>query len=520
MKPSKAARFDWADFLDRYRDAIIREWVKRLRTEISEQYSQRPEFELQQTIGASFSANRRFLIFGEKDELDRFIAHISNLRLEGGFPLVDVQKAFDLFRHVALPLLAGSCNIGTFHQAVVDLNDCMAYTIYQFSDLFQKLHRRRLIEYARKLKTEVSFKTAELRESELKYKTLVEDITDGYVVIHEGSIVFTNQAFSAMHGYGGSDLLGKSFLDLINPCDRDAILSRQHQIPVDGEDFPALEYDRITRPGDIFPTEIKFKTVHYGDRWSQIGICRDITERVELGKKMREAERLADIAQIATSLSHEIRNPLSAIKMNLQILQRHPELVGNDRRRVDIAVHEMHRLEGILQEVLDFAKPVMLQKTSCSLNPILMQAIELLEMKFAEKRLDIILDLGEIPDLLVDGRKIEQVALNLLLNAVEAAPDGSSLRVSSGRRKSGHKPSEVVFGVEDEGETIPQKLCETIFKPFFTTKSRGAGLGLSVVRRLVEAHGGCVSVTGRVPRGSVFTVALPEGDVHANDSGG
>jgi PAS domain S-box-containing protein len=520
MKSPRVAQFAWADFLNRYRDDIIRKWVKRLGTEISERYSQRPESELRQTIGGSFDANRRFLIFGEKDELDRFIAHISNLRLEGGFPLVDVQKAFDLFRHIALPLLAGSCRIEAFHRAVVDLNDCMAYTIYQFSDLFQKLHRRRLTDYARKLKTEVSFKTAELRESELKYKTLVEDITDGYVVIHEGSIVFTNRAFSTMHGYGGADLLGKSFLELINNSDHAAILNRQHQLPVDGEDFPALEYDRITRTGDISPTEIKFKTIHYGDRWSQIGICRDITERVELGKKMRETERLADIAQIATSLSHEIRNPLSAIKMNLQILQRHPELVGNDRRRVDIAVHEMHRLEGILQEVLDFAKPVMLEKTPCSLNPILMQAIELLEMKFAEKRLDIILDLGEIPDLLMDGRKMEQVALNLLLNAVEAAPDGTTIRVSSLRRKSDHKPPEVVFGVEDEGETIPQMLCETIFKPFFTTKSRGAGLGLSVVRRLVEAHGGSVSVAGCVPSGSVFTVTLPEGDAHANDSGG
>jgi len=520
MKPAEGAQFDWDDFLQQYRDNIIREWVSRLRTEISERYSQRPESELEKTICASFAANFRLLVFGEKDELNRFIMYISSLRLEGGFPLVDVQKAFDLFRQIVLPLLASSCTIETFHRAVVELNDCMAYTFYQFGDLFQKLHRRRLTDYARKLKTEVSFKTAELRESEFKYKTLVEDITDGYVVIHKGLIVFTNRAFCAMHGYGGSDLLGKSFLELIISCYHEAILSRLHQIPANGEDSPALEYSRITRTGDISPTEIKFKTIRYGARWSQIGICRDITERVELGKKMREAERLADIAEIATSLSHEIRNPLSAIKMNLQILQRHPELVGNDRRRVDIAVHEMHRLEGILQEVLDFAKPVMLEKIPCSLNSILMQVIELLEMKFAEKRIDVILNLDELPCLLMDERKIEQVALNLLLNAIEASPDGTAIRVNSRRQQSGHKTQEVVFEVEDEGENIPQKLCETIFKPFFTTKSRGAGLGLSVVRRLVEAHGGRVSVTGRIPRGSVFIVTLSEGEVHANDSGG
>jgi signal transduction histidine kinase len=204
--------------------------------------------------------------------------------------------------------------------------------------------------------------------------------------------------------------------------------------------------------------------------------------------------------------------------MNLQILQRHPGLAGNDRRRVDISVHEMHRLEGVLQEVLDFAKPVMLQKTHTSLNPILMQTIELLELKFAEKQLEILLDFNELPEIFMDGRKIEQVALNLLLNAAEAAPYGTTIRISSSRWEHEHKPPEVIFAVEDEGEAVPQALRETIFSPFYTTKSRGSGLGLSVVRRLVEAHGGCVSVKPRVPRGTVFTVALPEGDL-ANDFG-
>ena len=513
MKPSESINFGWADFLDRYRDAIIDEWINRLQTEISDRYSLRPVSEVRETVGASFAANCRMLIDGQKDHLDIFIARISRLRLEGGFPLGDVQKAFDLFRHIVLPLLARSCTIDEFHLAVVELNDCMAYTIYQFSDLFQKLHRRRLTDYARQLKMEVSKKTAELRESELKYKTLVEDITDGYVVIHDGTIVFTNRAFRAMHGYSGSDLLGKSFMELIAPFDHAGVLDRLNHVPIRSEDPSAVEYFRITCNGEISPTEIKFKTIHYEDRWSQIGICRDITERIELEKKKREAERLADIAQIATSLSHEIRNPLSAIKMNLQILQRRPELVGNDRRRVDIAVHEMHRLEGVLQEVLDFAKPVMLDKSSCSLNHILLQVVELLEMKFAEKGLQVLLALDDLPDILIDGRKMEQVVLNLLLNAIEATPDNSNIRIGSRRCLSDHGVSELTFSVEDEGETISPVLCETIFKPFFTTKSRGAGLGLSVVKRLVEAHGGHVSVSGRTPNGSVFTVVLPSGEI-------
>lgn len=515
MMPADVSRFNWADFLDRHREAILGQWVQRLQTQISKRYSQRPAAELMQTVCAAFDGNCRVLIHGDYQELDQFITEISRMRLEGGFPLVDVQKAFDLFRQIVLPLLARSCSLEPFHQAVVELNGCLSYTVYQFSDYFQNLHRRRLIDYARKLKAEVSFKTAELRKSELKYKTLVEDITDGVVVINNGVIVFTNQAFSAMHGYGGSDLMGKPFLELAEACDQAAVSDRLCLAPSEGAGSPPLEYFRITRSGDRYPTEIRFKRIHYAAMWSQIGICRDITERIELEKKMREAERLADIAQIATSLSHEIRNPLSAIKMNLQILQRHPELAGNDRRRVDIAVHEMHRLEGVLQEVLDFAKPVTLQKTSCRLNPILMQAIDLLEVKFAEKRLEILLDLCELPKISMDGQKIEQVALNLLLNAVEAAPDGTVIRISSSRSPDNKAP-EVIFAVADEGDTVPQALCETIFSPFYTTKSRGSGLGLSVVRRLVDAHGGRVSVKAREPRGTVFTVTLPEGG-HAND---
>jgi len=519
MALSDASQFDWSDFLNRYHDAIIGQWVHRLQTQISERYSRRPVSELKQTVCAAFDANCRVLIHGDYQDLNSFIMEISRKRLEGGFPLVDVQKAFDLFRQVSLPLLAASCSLETFHQAVVELNDCLAYTFYQFSDYFQNLHRRHLIDYARKLKAEVSFKTAELSKSELKYKTLVEDITDGVVVINNGIIVFTNQAFRSMHGYDSSDLMEKPFLNLAVPGDRQTISDRLCEAPANGEGSLSLEYSRITRSGDRHPTEIRFKRIHYGAMWSQIGICRDITERIELEKKMREAKRLADIAQIATSLSHEIRNPLSAIKMNLQILQRLPELAGNDRRRVDIAVHEMHRLEGVLQEVLDFAKPVMLQKTLCSLNPILMQTIELLELKFAEKRLEILLDLSELPELLMDGQKIEQVALNLLLNAAEAAPDGTAIRISSGRWTPDHKAPEVFFAVEDEGETIPEALCETIFTPYFTTKSRGSGLGLSVVHRLVEAHGGRVLVKPGVPRGTVFTVTLPEGDILADDFG-
>ncbi|MGD9974973.1 MAG: ATP-binding protein [Desulfatirhabdiaceae bacterium] len=510
---------DWAEFLTRNRHHITTEWASRLKIEVSELYFRRPIDELRDTVAAAFDANYQALGFDQWNDLNRFIDKISRMRLEGGFPLVDVQKAFTLFRSIVLPLLVKTEAILTYHQSVMEIDNCLSYTIYQFSNHFQELHRRHLVDHAQKLKTEVQMKTRELRESELTYKTLVEEITDGYVVIQNDMIVFTNDTFNSMHEYGPSDLIGKHFLDLAaTVADREAIQRQLSHAPVDRIHVKAVEYNRKTRSGNQFPTEIKFKSALYADQWSQIGICRDVTDRVEYEKKMREADRLADIAQIATSLSHEIRNPLSAIKMNLQILQRHPQLVGNDRRRIDIAVHEMHRLEGILQDVLDFAKPVVLNRQMVFLNSVLTQAVDLMELKIRERQLDIRLDMQELPEMWIDGQKIEQVALNLLLNAVDAAPENSTIRVGSQFASTDTGPS-AEFWFENEGQNMDPGLCEKIFKPFFTTKSKGAGLGLSVVKRLVEAHGGRISVRNRIPSGSIFSVILPTGVFHGDDPG-
>ncbi len=510
----------WDDFLSDHRERILQEWALRLKNEVSELYSTRPISELEQTVAAAFQGNYMVLTRQDYQDLNRFIDFICRMRLGGGFSLVDVQKAFMLFRRIVLPILAETGDIQRFHGFVTDLDECLSYTIYRFSNHFQQLHRRHLVDYAEKLKEEVRLRTAELRESEQKYKTLVEEISDGYVVIQNDEIVFTNAMFSNMHGYGPSDLIGKPFLDLVGTSSDQAAVQRElKHAPVDEMHVRALEYFRKTRSGERYPTEIKFKSALYAEQWSLIGICRDITERVEMEQKMREAERLADIALIATSLSHEIRNPLSAIKMNLQILQRHPQLVGNDRRRIDIAVHEMHRLEGILKDVLDFAKPVVLNRRMSSLNQVLIQSVELMEGKIREKKLDVLLDLDEmLPDFCMDEQKIEQVVLNLLLNAVDAAPAGSTIGVGSRRvcRDSGEI---LQFWVEDEGNPMSKDLRRMLFKPFFTTKSKGAGLGLSVAKRLVEAHGGDISVGSREPTGSVFWVSLPVGVRNGEDPG-
>ncbi|MEW6260089.1 MAG: ATP-binding protein [Thermodesulfobacteriota bacterium] len=511
--------FDWYIFLTRYRQPILEEWVDRLKREVSDMYARRPVEELWYTVGKAFEANFQALCFNRWEALDAFIDEICRLRLEGGFPLVDVQKAFDLFRLIVVPLIGVECRNAIPIDAIQEMNRCLAYTIYFFSDHFQNLHRRHLVESADRLREEVHRKTAQLSESERKYKTLVEEITDGYVVLQEDRIVFHNRAFAVLHDRPQEVLNGWMFMEFIHPMDRNVLRERLFEASTVSSGIAPFEYRRQTRTGQTFPTEIQIKRTVYENRECLIGLCRDITERVELENRTREAERLAHIAHVATSLSHEIRNPLSAIKMNLQILQRHPDLVGNDKRRINIAVQEMHRLERILKEVIDFTKPVVLQKCICDLNQVLRQTVELLEPKFLEKSLCIHLHIDEtMPPISIDPEKIEQIAINLLLNAIEAAPNGTRICIGT-RWKSDSGSSCACFRIENEGGGIPSDIREKLFQPFFTTKSKGVGLGLSVVRRLVEAHDGNIEVSCGQEGGTVFSVILPLGDGHGNDFG-
>lgn len=502
--------FSLADFHHRHREEIIQEWVNRLKTEVGRQYSQRPRSELVGTVTEAFDADYHVMINQDYRHINRFIDKITKMRLQAGFLLSDVQKAFELYRIIAVPLLSGETTIDEFRDCLIKINNCLAYTIHRFSDHFQDMHEREILKHNKILEEEVRDRTADLKESELKYKTLVEEITDGYFVVQGEHIIFANQAFCQMHGYEMDEVMQSTFYRFIDPGSRDKVMKIYNKRYDRGQRPKSFEYLRMTKDGRCFPTEILAKNTMYDHKLSSIGICRDITERTVMEKRVREAERMAYIGQITTSLSHEIRNPLSAVKMNLQILNKNKKLIGNDQRRIDISVREVIRLEGILKELLDFAKPIQMEFSRHQVNSILISCLELLEMKFREKRLKVKKHLGaHIPEIRVDPEKLGQTFINLLLNAIEASGRGEEILVMSLCGRRGEPDVQIV--IEDKGPGILEKYKEDIFKPFFTTKSKGTGLGLTNVKRIVEAHGGAVEVNTSHGEGSSFRVLLPRG---------
>jgi len=493
---------------DDNRTAILAAWVLAVRTKISAMYINRPEEEIVATVTEAYESFISALFDNDFSRINSFIEMITRLRLMAGFPLSDVQMAFEFFRSISIPLLIKKIPGDQLPDAMDSLNQCLTYTIHRFSDLFQSMQQEKILKQNQLLEEQVRIRTAELKESEQRYKILVEEINDGFFVIHDEVLVFVNSATGAMHGYQPSQMIGQKFWDFVDPRHRKKVKASYFRKLETRDPLPMLEYLRLTRNGESYPTEIFSRVTEWDGRLSVIGICRDITARVQMEQKIRESERMADIGRMTTSLSHEIRNPLSAVQMNLQILKKNPLLQGNDQKRVDISVREVKRLEKILQELLDFAKPLRLNVRKESLNELLLSSIDLLEMKLESENIILKTDLDpNIPLLDIDGPLIVQAVLNLLINAVEASTAGQKIHLRSQYDKELGEMVEIM--VSDEGPGIPEHIISEIFKPFFTTKVRGTGLGLNNVKRIAEAHMGRVEVRNGFHNGACFTIQIP-----------
>jgi signal transduction histidine kinase len=238
------------------------------------------------------------------------------------------------------------------------------------------------------------------------------------------------------------------------------------------------------------------------------GTCRDITERMQTEKRIRESERLAHIGKLTTSLAHEIRNPLSSVKMNSQIILKSMDFGGNDKRRMEIIIHEISRLERILDEMLDFARPVKLNLEPASINSVMDACLEIMDARIRERGIAITkLYRRRLPRILVDHEKIEQAIINVLLNAVEILPEGGNIEIVT--KQSRRNGRAIQVEISDDGPGISTEDLPYVFDPFFSNKKRGTGLGLSNVNRIIEAHGGTGSVSLRKPHGTRVSLSIP-----------
>lgn len=245
---------------------------------------------------------------------------------------------------------------------------------------------------------------------------------------------------------------------------------------------------------------------HLGNVMGTVHILRDITEQKRLRERLLYSEKMAALGEMAAKIAHEIRNPLVSIGGFARRLENRFKKTGaKERDYADIIVREASRLEGILQELMGFVKerPLRLERTG--LNRLIEDILSLFSSELLEKKIKIVKELsGGDLEILADPEQLKQAIINIINNAQQAIGRNGKIHIRTALLKDS-----VAIEISDTGGGIPRDILDSIFNPFFTTKSSGIGLGLAITHRIVEMHGGEIEVRSHEGVGTTFTIKLP-----------
>ena len=366
---------------------------------------------------------------------------------------------------------------------------------------------RSLREYAETLHNELAQNIDLRREIEELYsylQTIVRSLPDKIYELDEDGIVnYISRGLKKEDGQSPREFKGKYFLDFVAAEDKNFVWAKWEEAKKGI--YKPYEIGAIARDGRRVDLLITTSPVIGTDRF--LVVQRDITEFKNLEKKLYESQKLAALGQFSAGIAHEVRNPLSSIKMSLQILEKRMNPVGNDLKRFKIAEKEVEHLEELVNNVLIFAKPVDPQRVPVDLVKVLEQALAMAEKGIADKRIDVQTKYEDVTLISADPAMLVDAFLNIIRNAVEAVEDGGIIKISL-CYPEGNKEA-ITIRIEDNGYGIDSEDMPHLFNPFFTRKKYGTGLGLSQVKKMIDIHQGTIDITSEKGRGTTVLVTLP-----------
>lgn len=390
-----------------------------------------------------------------------------------------------------------------------------AYTIFQtfvnsVGFFLEALLGSNLAERLQEARREVEKQRIDIRNLRTLHREIVENIQSGIITLDlEGRIVSCNRSARQIIGLGAREMHDKSWRD--TPFRE--IKALEEFFSTLPPSFSALSQEIEVRRdnGDPIPVEITFAplTLPESVLAGLVGIFQDLTERKKTEARLRQADRLAVVGQLAASLAHEIRNPLAAISGSIELMKE--EEVAQPQL-LDIVLRETERLKLVTGQLLDFSRPTLDQQKPCNVVSLVEEAVPLLEkscdsahpVTFSVRR--------EAEQVMVAGNpdQLKQVLWNLGLNAIQAMPTGGTLTLTVRRHIFRHDQRWAAIELTDTGRGIPPEETERIFDPFYTTKPGGTGLGLTIAQRIIDHLGGRIEVSSRAGGGSTFRVLLKQ----------
>jgi len=390
----------------------------------------------------------------------------------------------------------------------ISLSSRKSKNIYIATAIMRDITKRKKIEEA-------------LQESEQKYRTLVENSLTGIFIYQDGKYIFVNNRFAEMHGYEVEELIGKDHLILIHPEEREIIRQIISEMMKKSNISRRYDVKRLTKDGKMIWCEMNLTRIEYGGKPAILGNVVDITERRRLQEQLLHSQKMEAIGRLAGGIAHDFNNLLTAIMGYSDILSvklsQHPSFL----REVEEIKKAAERAASLTRQLLAFSRRQMLQEKVLDLNVLVKDLEKMLRRIIGEDiELITILD-SDLYPVKVDPSQIEQVILNLAVNARDAMPDGGKLTLKTENVYIDEDYCEahpyaqcgrfVCLSVSDTGIGMDNETIQHIFEPFFTTKrtGTGTGLGLSVVYGIVKQHGGWINVHSIPNKGSTFMIYFP-----------
>jgi PAS domain S-box-containing protein len=363
-----------------------------------------------------------------------------------------------------------------------------------------------LREYAETLQNELTENIELRREIEELYsylQSIVNSLPDKIYEMDENGIINYMRGRKKDGGAYSREFKGVHFTEFVSPDNRDFVLS-MWELAKRGIYRP-YELEATAKDGRKINLLMTTSPVVGTNRY--LVVQRDITEFKNLEKKLFESEKLAALGQLSAGIAHEVRNPLSSIKMSLQILGKRMNPAGNDLKRFKIAEKEVEHLETLVNNVLVFAKPMEPKKVSADLAKVLDHAIAMAEKGISDKKIELQTNFSKVAPVVVDTAMMADAFLNIIRNAVEAVEEHGNISVSLNYSDGTHQLAAVE--IRDNGCGIDEEDMPHIFNPFFTVKKYGTGLGLSQVKKIIDLHQGTIDVLSEKGKGTKVYVTLP-----------
>lgn len=395
----------------------------------------------------------------------------------------------------------GGC-IGEISASIVkDLSGNATSLVVVISDITErKRAENRLRRYSKRLEENQRF-------LENVFAAFPDAVT---VCDRDGNIVKCNSATLGLHGYPSeNELIGVNLFALFSQKDRERAQEELKKVTASGS-MKNVEYAVLKRDGNEFPAELAVGAIvdSFGNSLGLVAITKEITDRKRLQEQLVLSEKLAAVGQLAASFSHDIRNPLAVIKNSIFFLEMRLKETNDDkvRKHLRILGEEINCADVMVNDLLDFTRKNPPRLQEANLNEVVTSALSPLSIP---ERVKLAFKPGQIPPMLIDEAQLQRVFTNIIMNAVQAMPEGGKLTVQTSKD---HNSAEMTFS--DTGIGISEENLGRIFTPFFSTRTSGVGLGLSICKQIVEGHGGRITVRSKEGNGSTFIIKLP---IHAKE---